>query len=514
MRIFNCRVVFAIIVLLFCTRSTPAAPELVIQLGHSSEVKAVAYSPYGKWLASAGADFQVRIWNVQTRELQRMLGGVADEVCDVQWSPDGSTLLGAIGDGTLAVWKLNASVPQIIKAHSGATYAIAFNPDGKSFASSGADGRVRLWNLQGRLQREISFPEKSGVSSLAFSPDGSTLAVGSGFRAIQSDDENDFRNGSGAIGLWDLKTAQMKTVLRGHQADITALAFSPDGSTLLSASVDKTTRLWNLKSRQTRFILKGHVLGVTDAAWSGDGKTVVTGSNDATLKLWDASTGKGLRTFTAHEGQNYSVAISPDGNSIASGSDDKCVRLWNLTSGKLAHKWPGEMNWVESLAVSPRGDLIAAGHWGWIETEWDEVAGERDYNMDQDPSAVRIWDLNSGEMQRVLRPLEEGGASLDLFFSTDGSALFDDGLTKWNVADGKAQHLNGFKIENESIETLALSADNSLLAALDQKGSRSGISNPGSVYGCIMPIRSSGANTSLWFFLPMESLSRHVLSVS
>ena len=116
--------------------------------------------------------------------------------------------------------------------------------------------------------------------------------------------------------------------LEGHSNGVLSVAFSPDGKTIASGSSDNTIKLWNLEGKELR-TLTGHSNWVWSVAFSPDGKTIASGSYDKSIKLWNLE-GKQLRTLTGHSKGVLSVAFSPDGKTIASGSSDKSIKLWDI----------------------------------------------------------------------------------------------------------------------------------------------------------------------------------------
>jgi len=229
--------------------------------------------------------------------------------------------------------------------HEAYVYSVAFSPDGKTLASGSWDNTVRLWDVASRRNLTKLIGHEAGVRSVAFSPDGKTLASGGSDNAVR---------------LWDVASRQNLATLRGHGGFVWSVAFSPDGKTLASGGSDNTVKLWDVASRQNLATLQGHEGSVWSVAFSSDGKTLASGSWDRKVKLWDVASRQNLATLIGHENSVFSVAFSPDGKTLASGSSDKTVRLWDVASQQNLATLIDHEAGVYSVAFSSDGKALAS----------------------------------------------------------------------------------------------------------------------------------------------------------
>ena len=260
------------------------------------------------------------------------------------------------------------------------TISVAFSPDGKTLAGGG--GTIKLWNTSsGKLLRTLK-GHSSWVLSVAFSPDGKTLASGSHDNTIK---------------LWNTRSGKLLRTLNGHSDVVMSVAFSPDGKTLASGSHDNTIKLWNTRSGKLLRTLNGHSDRVWSVAFSPAGKALASGSEDNTVKLWNTRSGKLLRTINGSE--VASVAFSPDGKTLAGGGGT--IKLWNTRSGKLLRTLIGHTGTVFTVAFSPDGKTLASGSW--------------------DNNTIKLWNPRSGKLLRTLK----GHSSwvLSVAFSPAGNIL-------------------------------------------------------------------------------------------
>jgi WD40 repeat protein len=319
--------------------------------GHQAGVSAVALSPDGKLLASAGE--QVRLWETRTGKPVRRLQVAAVAVA---FSPDGKTLASAGRDRMIHLWDVETGKDRDqLKGHRHGIVAVAFSPDGKLLASGDGQATIRLWDVaSGKETQKMDVQSIAETLSLAFSPDGKTLACAGAWNDTSFMPKGAKLNIQGvevtrkegyAVLLWDTASGQEVRRFTGLQAKLKSVAFSPDGKSIAAGSADGRIGLWDAASGKDRLYIVAHPehadaeFGASPCVvFSPDGKALLSASLERTIRIWDANTAKELGQLQAADGGFSCLTVSTDGKVLATGSPDGIVMTWDRAAAGKPRK--------------------------------------------------------------------------------------------------------------------------------------------------------------------------------
>jgi WD40 repeat protein len=291
----------------------------------------LAYSPDGRFLAAAtfrrihhAGSGAVLLWDLAARSEPVTLLSRSTWIRAVDFTPDGRTLVAGLSDKTVRLFDLGTRAWQLnIKGHTRPIVSLAMAADGRTMVTGAVDrtraatgGEAIVWDLALRKAR-ATLPLPDGVWSVAYAPDGKSIAVGGRDKSIH---------------LWDaVSGVECEALKQGNV--VRALAFSADGKTLAAAS-GWSVKLWDLAARQERVTLAGHKQPVDSLAFTRDGSTLASGAGDGTLRFWDAATGRERAAFDWQLGGVQCLAFSPDGmTAAAGGKGPNSLVMWDVEVG-------------------------------------------------------------------------------------------------------------------------------------------------------------------------------------
>jgi hypothetical protein len=313
---------------------------------HDTHAFSAAFTPDGQILVTGGDGRPLRLWDGFTGKARAPVEKeLRVPIRCVAIAPDGKRFVSGDILGKVQLWQLpDGDAVRTWQAHRHAVTSLAFSPDGKVLASASLDQQIHLWNpVTGKRLRTIA---GDPVDSLAFAPDGQLLAAG---------------GGEGAVSLWEVATGKLRHTLPGHQGQVFALAYSPDGTTLVSAdsSPASSLRFWNPATGKERMQVPAHQqkdrgdlskdsdlrvsrTGVRSVAFSPDGFLLASAGHDERVLLWEAATARVIcRLGKQKEGASW-VAFAPGGRRLVSLTFSGTATVWDVgrlcTGGRVPAK--------------------------------------------------------------------------------------------------------------------------------------------------------------------------------
>jgi WD40 repeat protein len=304
------------------------------------QIAAVAFSPDGRTLAVGGYR-EVLLADAYRGTRLRRLTGPTGVVTALAFAPDGRTLVAAGGApgqfGEITVWGPTSPGPsrgggaregRSLRAHGDAIYSIAFSPDGQTLAAGSYDRRVSLWHAPFRAGSapRICKDHTDAVYAVAFSPDGRRVASAAGDRTVK---------------LWDAASGKRLFTLTEATAELYSVAFHPSGRELAAGGADKSVRVWSLgwDGGTPRRSIFAHDGAVVRLLYTPDGSRIATAGEDRAIKLWHSGSLTETRVLPKQPDWPLALALSPDGRRLAAGRYDGSLSLYDLATGRVIAAW-------------------------------------------------------------------------------------------------------------------------------------------------------------------------------
>jgi WD40 repeat protein len=369
--------------------------------GLATDITSIRLNPTGSLLMAGFVNGEIGLWNPRNGSLVQTFASSDSRVNAVDFLPRDSKVIAGLEDGSMRIWDVVTSRQTDVFNLEKPIRDLAVNRSQVRMAAS-LEGQMRIWDIQGSAEIKRFAGHDGQVSAVAYHPDGQHILSGSFDKTLI---------------LWDTSDASAVRSFEGHDSSVVALAFNADGTRFISGANDKTARIWDTETGKITLTLDGHDANITSVAWHPSSALVATGALDNRVMLWDANTGEQIAVLEEHRGSIASLDFSYDGLLLLSGSFDDTLKVWDVETETAIQTFVGHTSSVFAGSFNADATQI--------------ISGSVDLT-------VRLWDVRSG---RELRRFEGHDRVVNqVAFVADSntaiSASSDGTLRLWDAETG------------------------------------------------------------------------------